>query len=70
LTSGESEIAAQYLGISAMLVETFSPNAVWLFGLLICFAVEDQGAAFLFFDDSVLQIEVSTWLFSFFTIDI
>lgn len=43
-----------------MLVESFAPNAAWIIALLVSAAVNAE-RAYNFFNDSIVQIEASTY---------
>jgi hypothetical protein len=56
--SGETDIAAQYLGIVAMLVESYALNTAWNISYIIAYILRN-GPAHYFFTLSRSQIEVS-----------
>ncbi|EKM75284.1 hypothetical protein AGABI1DRAFT_132421 [Agaricus bisporus var. burnettii JB137-S8] len=58
---GKTESAAQYLGITAMLVESFALAVVWILALLICPLFESAIPAYNFFNASAVQIQVLTY---------
>jgi hypothetical protein len=59
LCSGKTDIAAEYLGIVAMLVEPYALNTAWNIGYVVAYILRD-GPAHNFFTLSRLDIEVSS----------
>lgn len=48
LASGQTDVAAQYLGIAAMLIESYSLSTIWNFGYLIGYILKDPSANHFF----------------------
>ncbi|KAF7782084.1 hypothetical protein Agabi119p4_1460 [Agaricus bisporus var. burnettii] len=57
---GKTDVAAQYLGIAAMLIESYALSTIWNIGYLIAYILKNP-PAHNFFENSATQVEVLSY---------
>jgi hypothetical protein len=57
--TGQSDVAGQYWGIAAMLIESYALDTVWGIGIFISFSLKNGPSNYLF-NNCTIQVDVST----------